>query len=78
MRGVRSRRLTSLVPCRSVLQTIQIVCCPLSPLQTACYENVLNSKTTKKLMNCGKELRVLNTIMGACTPHFGDACTLPA
>ena len=35
-------------------QTIQIVCCPLSPLQTACYEGVLSSKTTKKVINGGK------------------------
>ena len=48
-------------------QTIQIVCCPLSPLQTACYEGVLSSKTTKKVINGGKDLRVLNTIMGAST-----------
>ena len=47
------------------VQTIQIVCCPLSPLQTVCYESVLNSKTTKKAINGGKDLRVLNTIMGA-------------
>lgn len=47
------------------VQTIQIVCCPLSPLQTVCYESVLNSKVTKKAINGGKDLRVLNTIMGA-------------
>ena len=58
------------------LQTIQIVCCPLSPLQTACYESVLNSKATKKALHGGKDLRVLNTIMGATGPAR-NATTLP-
>jgi DNA repair and recombination RAD54-like protein len=59
-------------PSPAPAQTIQIVCCPLSPLQTACYEGVLSSKTTKKVINGGKDLRVLNTIMGAsptCIPN---------
>ncbi len=55
---------------------IQIVCCPLSPLQTVCYESVLGSKLAKQIAN-GKETRVLNTILGACGTNAGTRDTRP-
>ena len=55
------RRINTILSAHLPPKVIQIVCCLLSPLQTACYESVLSSKVAKQIQH-GKETRVLNVI----------------
>jgi len=56
------RRTNALLSAHLPPKVIQIVCCPLAPLQTACYCSVLSSKAAKRIAH-GKETKVLNAIL---------------